>query len=156
MHDYDGPYDDDVEAPRAALGPKPRTMALDVGTVRLGLALSCPLGMFAQPLEVVPRRGPAVARIVELLREHEVALLLVGRPLRLDGTDGPAVAATEKFMAELAPRLPCPWQWVDERLSTRAAERDMIALGTRRKERRGSIDKVAAAILLQSYLDGVA
>lgn len=145
--------DDLSERDGPARGPKPRTMALDVGTVRIGVALSCPLGMFAQPLEVVARRGDAAARIVALAIEHEVAQVLVGRPLRLDGTDGPAVVATESFMGHLGPKLPCPWTWVDERLSTRAAERDMIALGTRRKARRQSVDKVAAAIILQGYLD---
>lgn len=151
-HGHGHGNDEDDEA-AALRGPRPRVMAIDVGTVRIGVALSCPLGMFAQPLEVVPRRGEALARLVELTQTHEASLVLVGRPLRLNGTDGPAVAATEAFMAHLGPRLPCPWQWADERLSTRAAERDMIAMGTRRKDRRQSVDKVAAAIILQGYLD---
>ena len=146
--------DDDLDPLRAPMrGPQPRTLALDVGSVRVGVAISCPFGSFAQPLEVVPRKGDAVGRIVALAAEHEAACVVVGRPLRLNGEVGPAVLAIEKFVAELAPKLPCPVAWWDERLTTRAAERDMIALGARRSERRGNIDKVAAALILQAYLD---
>lgn len=131
-----------------------RHLALDVGSVRIGVAMSDPMGIFAQPLEVIDRRRTdAITRIVELVEEHEVQQVLVGRPMQLDGRDGLAVAATEAFVAACQQRLTVPLVWWDERLTTAAAERAMIADGVRRDNRRQRIDKVAAALILQSYLD---
>ena len=122
--------------------------------MRIGVALSDPMGIFAQPLEVIDRRRTdAVARIVELIADYEVQQVIVGRPMQLDGRDGLAVAATEGFMAACQGKLTVPLVWWDERLTTAAAERAMIADGVRRDNRRQRIDKVAAALILQSYLD---
>ena len=116
--------------------------------------MSDPMGIFAQPLEVIDRRRTdAIARIVELVNEHDVQQVIVGRPMQLDGREGLAVAATEAFMAACQARLTVPVAWWDERLTTAAAERAMIADGVRRDSRRQRIDKVAAALILQSYLD---
>lgn len=134
-----------------------RILAVDVGSVRVGLALSDPLGITAQPLEVIERRRTEpFARIAELVREYEVERIIVGRPLRLDGSAGPAVQAVEQFAAELAKRVEVPIEMWDERLSTAQAERVMIAGGARRDRRRQAIDKIAAALILQSYLDATA
>jgi len=134
-----------------------RILGLDVGSVRVGVALSDPLGMTAQPLEVIQRRKvDAFARIAELVAEHEVQRVVVGNPLRLDGDVGPAAEAIGAFIEALRERLEVPVEAWDERLSTAQAERAMIGGGVRREDRRQSIDKVAAALILQSYLDAQA
>lgn len=131
-----------------------RILGIDVGSVRIGVALSDPLGLTAQPLAVLDRRREdPLARIVELVREHEVVRIVVGWPLTLDGSEGLATRAVGAFVDELAARLEVPIERWDERLTTAAAERSLIEAGVRRVKRRGSIDKVAAALILQSYLD---
>lgn len=141
---------DDTQPEACAPG---RVMALDVGTVRIGVALSCPLGRIAMPLCTLLRAQRPFARIDELCREHEVTTLVVGRPLRLSGEVGPAVRAIEGFVHKLESTLDRQVVWVDERMTTAAAQRDMIALGARRQTRRENIDKVAASLILQAYLD---
>ncbi len=131
-----------------------RLLGLDIGSVRIGVALSDPLGITAAPLEVIDRRRQEpLARIVALIAEHEVSGIVVGQPLRLDGEAGPAVEGVQAFVAELAARVSVPIALWDERLTTAQAEREMIADGVRRQKRRQSIDRVAAALILQSYLD---
>ena len=134
-----------------------RVLALDVGSVRIGVALSDPLGIVAQPFEVIDRRETEpFARILALIAEHGVERVIVGRPVRLSGEAGQAVAAIEAFVRELTPKVSVPIELWDERLSTAQAERAMIEGGARRDKRRQNIDKVAAAIILQSYLDATA
>lgn len=128
-------------------------MGLDVGSVRIGVALSDPMGLFAQPLETLLRYKQPQQKLAELINKHEVGLLVVGEPLTLAGDVGPAVLAIRAFVATLAPHIDLPIVMWDERLSTAHAQRDMIALGARRATRRQHIDKVAAALILQSYLD---
>jgi len=131
-----------------------RILGLDVGSVRIGVALSDPLGITAQPLEVIDRkRSDPFRRIVALVEEKEVQRIVVGRPTRLDGADGPAVVAMHAFVESLRGQVSVPVDLWDERLSTAQAERAMILGGARREQRRRSIDKVAAALILQSYLD---
>lgn len=131
-----------------------RILGLDVGSVRVGVALSDPLGMTAQPLEVINRREQDPwDRIAALVEEHDVERVVVGQPLRLEGDEGPAVAAVNEFIAKLTERIEVPIETWDERLTTAQAERMMIEGGVRRKKRRQSIDRVAAALILQSYLD---
>ena len=129
-------------------------LGLDVGTVRIGVALSDPLGYTAQPLEVIERkRTPPFARVAALVAEYEVTEIVVGLPLRLDGTEGPAVESVRAFTKELLASVTVPVVFWDERLSTAQAERLMISGGARREERRAGIDRVAAALILQSFLD---
>ena len=131
-----------------------RFLGLDVGSVRIGVSLSDPTATFAQPHEVIiRRRTEPVARIAELVMDYEVHRIVVGRPLRLSGEDGPAVQAIESFVGALQEKIVTPVEWWDERLTTPAAERIMIEDGVRRQRRRANIDKVAAALILQSYLD---
>jgi putative Holliday junction resolvase len=131
-----------------------RLLGLDVGSVRVGVALSCPLGMFASPVEVIDRRQTSpFVRLVELIAEHGVRSLVVGRPTRLNGERGPAVIAIEAFVQELQQHTAVPVIWWDERLSTAQAQRTLIAHNVRRNKRRETIDKVAAALILQSYMD---
>ena len=112
------------------------------------------MGYTAQPLEVIDRRrGDPFARIAALVATYEVTGIVVGQPLQLSGQAGLAVQASEVFVASLQKYVTIDIKWWDERLTTAAAERAMIAGGVRRADRRGTIDKVAAALILQSYLD---
>ena len=134
-----------------------RILALDHGTKRIGVALSDELGWTAQPLETFERRSLArdIAHIQELVRTHEVGQVLLGLPLRLTGEEGPAVTAVREFVSRLAEALPVPIVTWDERMTTKAAEELLIAADVSRKKRKGVVDRVAAAILLQSYLESV-
>tara|TARA_Y100001934_G_C12193821_1_gene697771 strand:- start:96 stop:545 length:450 start_codon:yes stop_codon:yes gene_type:complete len=131
-----------------------RILGIDVGTVRVGIALSDPLGLTAQPLEVIDAKGKSpFPRILEILEEFDVTKIIVGNPLQLDGQAGLASENAERFVKGLQSRTSVLIELWDERLSTAQAERVMIGGGARRKARRQSIDKVAASLILQSYLD---
>ena len=132
-----------------------RTLALDLGDRRIGVALSDPLGLAAHPLMTLTRVGWSadLGRIRDLARENEVVRIVVGLPLAMDGTRGGRVRLTEAFMERVraATGLPVvPW---DERLTTVQAERALLEGDVSRARRRRVIDQVAAAILLQAYLD---
>jgi putative Holliday junction resolvase len=132
-----------------------RILGIDVGTVRVGVALSDPLGLTAQPLEVIDRRRQdPFARLVAIIEEQEVGRIVVGYPLRLDGSTGPAAQQVDAFITALGRQVKLPIERWDERLTTVAAERAMIEGGARRERRRQAVDKVAAALILQSYLEG--
>ena len=138
-------------------GTVARILGIDVGTVRIGTALSDPFGRFASPLEVIWRRQvDPMLRLATLVREHAVQTLVVGHPLRLDGTQGPAAQQVQRFAAALQQLCAQPVVLWDERLSTAEAERMLVAHHVRRATRRQKIDKVAAALILQSYLDAQA
>jgi putative holliday junction resolvase len=132
-----------------------RILALDHGTKRIGVALSDELGWTAQPLETYERRTLErdIAHIQDLVRTHDVSRVLLGLPLRLNGEEGPAVQAVHQFLERLADALPVPVVTWDERMTTKAAEELLIAADMSRKKRKGVVDRVAAAILLQSYLE---
>lgn len=131
-----------------------RLLGVDAGRVRVGVALSDPLGMIAQPLEVIDRkRDDPFKRIATLVAEHEVEGIVVGLPSRLDGSSGEAVQAIERFVEKLRQKVTVPIELWDERMTTALAERTLIDAGVRREARRERIDKVAAALILQSYLD---
>jgi putative holliday junction resolvase len=135
-----------------------RILALDHGTKRIGVALSDELGWTAQPLETIERRtlDRDIAHIQDLVRIHEVGQVLLGLPLRLNGEEGPAVQAVHQFLERLADALPVPVVTWDERMTTKAAEDLLIAADMSRKKRKGVVDRVAAAILLQSFLEAQA
>jgi len=135
-----------------------RIMALDPGTKRIGVALSDELGWIAQPLETFERRSvdADVAHIADLIRKHDVSRVVMGMPIRLDGTLGPAAAQAQAFMSRLEQSLTVPVIAWDERLTTKAAEDMLIQANVSRKKRKGTVDRVAAAILLQSYLESLA
>ncbi len=132
-----------------------RVLAIDPGTVRLGLALSDPSGVIAQPLSVLTRRS--LREDLETLRriadEHHVDRVLVGLPRLMDGTLDTAARAAQAFGADVEKALGRPVEYWDERLTTVAAERYLIAQGKRRQKRRGDVDRMAATLLLQGYLD---
>jgi putative Holliday junction resolvase len=133
-----------------------RTLGVDFGDRRIGLALSDPLGLAARPLMTLERSTWArdLGAIREIVTRHEVRRIVVGLPLDMDGTRGRRARLTESFMDRLraATGLPViPW---DERLTTVQAERVLVDGDVRRARRRQVIDQVAAVILLQSWLDG--
>lgn len=131
-----------------------RILALDYGTKRIGVALSDELGWTAQPLETFERRTLErdIAHIAGLVRSHEVARVVLGFPLQLDGRQGPAVEAMREFAGKLEAGVTVPLVLWDERMTTKAAEDLLIAADVSRKKRKGAVDRIAAAILLQSYL----
>jgi putative Holliday junction resolvase len=132
-----------------------RILALDHGTKRIGVALSDELGWTAQPLETFERRTLErdIAHIRELVQTYNVERVLLGLPLRLNGEEGPAARSVREFVARLGEALPVPVVTWDERMTTKTAEALLIAADVSRKKRRGVVDRVAAAILLQSYLE---
>ncbi|MCB1230224.1 MAG: Holliday junction resolvase RuvX [Verrucomicrobiae bacterium] len=132
-------------------------MAIDYGEARIGLALSDELGMLAHPLETVPGQDKklAVARIAELVAERGVGTVLIGLPLRMDGSEGTAVEKVRTFAKKLRPLLTETVEIVevDERLSTVAAMEKLHAAGRTEKNSRRHIDQAAAMEILQEYLD---
>lgn len=124
----------------------------------MGLALSDELKMIAQPLEFVPAEPfkQFLERLREILRAKEVELILVGLPRNMDGSYGPAALKVREFVAALQEAFAVPIQTWDERLTTVQANRYLVQANVRRDQRKGKVDKTAAAILLQSYLDSLA
>ena len=133
-----------------------RWLGLDLGHVRIGVALSDPLGMTAQPLTVLKSAGTQkdIMAIGELVNQYEVTQVIVGLPLNMDGTESATTKKVREFTTKLAGRLNVPVLFVDERLTSKQAERALIEGDVRREDRKGKIDKVAAALLLQSALEG--
>jgi putative holliday junction resolvase len=134
-----------------------RVLGVDLGARRIGLALSDPTQLIASPLRVMERSGDPDAdrqAIVAAARAEEAATVVIGLPKEMSGRRGAAaIAATAEVEAlrTLAPDL--TFELVDERLTTVIAQRSLIESGMRRKKRKGTVDKVAAAVILQSYLD---
>lgn len=132
-----------------------RVLAIDFGTRRIGLALSDPNRIIAQPLGFVACGQPTddVRRIVRLARQNEVTVLVIGLPLSMDGAPREAAAAARAFAARLHQASGLPVHEWDERLTSVAAERLLVAGGVRRQRRREVVDQTAACLVLQAYLD---
>jgi putative Holliday junction resolvase len=130
-------------------------LAIDVGAVRIGLAISDPDARIATPLETVAGRprAAAIARIVEVLKSREIARIVVGLPLDLDGREGQAVRRVRTFLDALRAHTSLPIDEWDERFTSVAAERSLVEADVRRAKRKTVIDQVAATLLLQGYLD---
>lgn len=129
-----------------------RVLGLDHGSARVGVAVSDALRITAQPLEVVARPR-AIARIAEIVAEYEIKEIVVGLPTSLNGTEGPPASAARAFGGEIAQATGIDVTYVDERFTTVTAEKVMLEAGAKRRVRRDSLDKVAAAIILQAFLD---
>ena len=133
-----------------------RALGLDLGSQRIGVALSTSDGSMATPYEVVARTGDRAgdhAAIAALADETGAELLVVGLPLSLDGSDGPAARAARAEADELAVATGLPVELWDERFTTVTADRDLMALDLDAKARRRVVDQVAAAVMLQAWLD---
>lgn len=134
-----------------------RALGIDHGEARIGLALSDEIGMLAHPLETVPARGPKkpTERIQEVIDEFGVTTVVIGFPLKLDGTEGAAVEKVRGFIKKLRKTIgeSMPIVTIDERLSTVEAQRSLHAVGKTVKSSRPIIDQAAACVILQDYLD---
>jgi putative Holliday junction resolvase len=132
-----------------------RVLAVDPGTKRVGVAVSDPTATIAQALITLPAepKSSLAARLAEVARGQEAGRVVVGLPRRMDGSYGPEAAAARELAEGIRKASGLPVELVDERLTTVAAERSMIAAGAKRARRRADIDRVAATLLLQSHLD---
>ena len=142
--------------------PRGRRLGVDVGKVRVGVAISDPDGILATPLVTVSRdlgtaaeSGPAdIAELVRLVTEHEAVQVVVGLPVRLNGTEGAAAIDIRAYAERLARALgPVPVVLADERMSTVVATRRLAERGVRGKRQRAVVDQAAAVEILQSWLD---
>lgn len=129
-------------------------VAVDLGSVRVGVAASDPAGILAFPVETVARGPGDLARLGAIVAEREAFEVLVGLPRSLSGADGPAAVLARAFAAQLAAQIaPVPVRLVDERLSTAGATRDLRAAGVGGRRARGVVDQAAAVTFLQAALD---
>lgn len=131
-----------------------RVLALDLGDARIGVAISDDDRRVAVPLGTVRTGAPAdVKAIAGLVGEHDVTLVVVGHPLLLSGAEGERAHHAERFASALEAFLPVPVLLHDERLSTVEAEHALRAAGVKGRRRRGVVDRTAATVILQSWLD---
>ncbi len=133
-----------------------RALGIDLGTKRIGVALANSDGTLATPIEVVARSGDRASdhrAIAALAEETDAVVLVVGLPLSLDGTSGPAADAARAEADELAAATGLPVELWDERLTTVTADRDLMAVQMGGRARRKVVDKVAASVMLQAWLD---
>ena len=133
-----------------------RILGLDVGTRRIGVALSDALGMTAQRLTLIERRSPAqdLEAIASLVSAHEVGTVVVGLPLTMKGEMGDQATLVMAFVENLRSHLSCSVETVDERLTTVEGERALLRMDASRQTRKRLIDQVAAQLILQTYLNG--
>ena len=135
-----------------------RILALDVGTKTIGVAVSDPLGLIAQPVETIGRGGGELNRLLELVAQYEVAEIVVGLTRRTDGSLAPQARYLQGFAGRFERKLAAEWPSIeivfwDERFTTVQAERVLLEADVSRAGRRAVVDQVAAGFLLQSYLD---
>ncbi len=135
-----------------------RIMGLDFGSKTVGVAISDPLLITAQGIEIIRRKEEnklrqTLARIEELIEEYEVKEIVLGLPKNMNDTLGPRVDLTLEFKEKLERRIGLPVHTWDERLTTVAADRTMMEAGIRRENRKEYVDKIAAVLILQGFLD---
>ena len=135
-----------------------RIMGLDFGSKTVGVAVSDSLLLTAQGLEIIRRKNEnqlrqTLARIEELITQYDVEEIVLGLPKNMNATEGERVAFTEEFKDKLERRTGLPVYYWDERLTTVAADKVMMEAGIRREHRKEYVDKIAAALILQGYLD---
>jgi putative Holliday junction resolvase len=133
-----------------------RILALDHGTVRIGVAISDEMKMIAQPVQYVDAQPPE--KIIQYIKqewEGKLELILIGMPRNMDGSHGPAAEKVKAFVEMLSEKLTTPIRTWDERLTSAQANRVMIEADVRRDKRKQKVDSMSAAILLQSYIDGL-
>jgi putative Holliday junction resolvase len=136
---------------------KPRILALDLGKKRIGMAISDPLGITAQGLPNLVRttKRADLAELTRQVVEREVALILIGNPMHMNGVEGRQSAWAREFADALSERANCPVRMWDERLTTVEASRVLRSSGISIEKRARAVDRLSAVILLQSYLDSL-
>jgi putative pre-16S rRNA nuclease len=146
---------DDIGGFAAIVGATSSLMGLDFGTKTIGVAISDRLQTVATPRETVKRKkfGLDADRIDQLIAENEVAGIVLGLPMNMDGSEGPRAQSTRAFARNLSARITVPVFFWDERLSSVAAERALLEADMSRKKRAVVIDNVAASYILQGVLD---
>ncbi|MEJ2716692.1 MAG: Holliday junction resolvase RuvX [Deltaproteobacteria bacterium] len=134
-----------------------RILGLDIGSKRIGVAVSDELGFTAQGVETIIRKNldADLDRIEELVRNYKVEEIVVGIPYNMNGSEGPQVRTVRAMIQDIVKRIGLTVREWDERLSTVAAERTLLEADVSRAKRRKVIDKLAAVIILQGYLDGL-
>lgn len=132
-----------------------RALGLDFGSKRIGVAISDESGLIGQALETIASTSPErnLRRILEIVRDYEVTEVVVGLPFNMDGSEGLQVEKVRKFMDLIAANVSVPVRGWDERLTTFAAEQALLEADMSRAKRRKLVDKIAAALILQGYLD---
>jgi putative Holliday junction resolvase len=134
-----------------ARGPR---LGIDVGSVRVGVAVSDPDGLLATPVTTLARGVGDLDAIADMVRDRAAIEVVVGMPRRLSGDLGPAARAAEQYARELAERIaPVPVQTYDERMTTAAASKDLSRHGVSTRKQRPVIDQLAATLILQGWLD---
>lgn len=129
-----------------------RVLGIDFGTKRVGLAISDGLGVLASPLDVVPRES-VVDVVKGIAIEMDIAKIVVGLPTALGGHEGPSADEARSLGKDLQNATDLPVVYHDERFTSRMAESALLSKGMKRRDRRQKVDKIAAAIILQDYLD---
>jgi putative holliday junction resolvase len=132
-----------------------RAAAVDLGSTRIGIAVSDELGLLAHPRPYLPgtSSGQLVERLAVLAQEDGIGVFVIGLPRTLDGREGPLARRARKIAAALRQRTGCDVVLLDERLSTSQAHAELQALGLDARQRKARVDSVAAAILLQTFLN---
>jgi putative holliday junction resolvase len=130
-----------------------RRLGVDVGSVRVGVALCDPDGLVATPLVTLARDGGSVAAVAALVAEHEAVGVVVGLPRTLAGREGAAAEAAREFGDALAAALDVPVDYSDERLTTVVATRQLRGSGVKGRRQRAVVDQAAAVAILQGWLD---
>lgn len=140
----------------SSVHPPPRYLALDVGTKRIGIAVSDELGLTAQPvmtLELRRSRREDLRSVARLARRYSVAAIVVGNPVHLSGEVSPRAAKVQQLAAELGELTGLPIHLWDERLTTREAHQILYEAGHARQDHKAVVDQVAATLILQSFLN---
>lgn len=134
-----------------------RILAIDFGTVRMGVAISDPSRILASPLAVVQNGPDTITEIAALIKQHDVTEIMIGLPLNVDGSDSTMTQRVRAFATHVEQSLHLPVVLYDERYSSMIAQEMMIEAGHSRKQRqtKGELDKRAAAAMLQEYLNGL-
>lgn len=130
-----------------------RLLGLDIGGKRIGVAISDEMGSIASPLTMIDAGGDVAAELGVLINRYGIARLVVGLPIGLSGREGPQAKEVRAVADALAADLQIEIVYSDERLSSAVAEHALITQGTRREKRKQHIDAMAAAVILQGYLD---
>ena len=147
----------DIAGLSSHLGPRQRILGLDVGSKTIGLALSDPALGLATPLSTIRRTKLAAdtQALLGVIGEFQVGALVVGLPINMDGSEGPRCQSVRQFVANIEQAVDLPVTLWDERLSTAAVTRELIAADVSRKRRSQVVDKLAASFILQGALDRI-
>ena len=137
-----------------------RVMGLDYGKSTVGVAISDSMGLTAQPIETITRKGEkklrtTYARIRELIEEYQVEKIVVGLPLHMNGEKGDRAIKSEEFAAELEAKVGLSVELIDERMTTVSAERVLDEGKVKKQDQKAYVDKLAASFILQTYLESV-